>query len=514
METTPGGPKTGYIGQTERAGSARSTRQTRSDMQMAPMVGTAVVGTPVVRAPLRAVRRSVLLTAGAAGLVGAAGAVLGACAPRPPAGGSGEPAAARAVVKQGTTLQWMYWSTPGPWLEANQKEAAEFEKKYASLGLKIEQMNVPSGQAFLDKLTALVAGGTPPDVAEIMPWDVPQFQSRKTLLNLTPYVKRDKYDLSDFFAAGFDQYRWTPDGKPGGTIGADLYGVPRDFPTRALGFNVDALQEVGARLPAAGWENSGWNWQTFVDAAVRVTKRDGNGPNGVSRWGWNGHEGLQEWMPWIFNNGGEFVSPDGRESRFDHPKTVEAFQFLADLQHRHKVAPTPDQRRAEGAMDQAFFTGRLAMSHFGPAQLGRYRQSVQGFTFDVAVWPRTIGQGTAVGSGSGWLVLAGTRDPEASWLLIQHLLSPETQQTDAEAGSGVPVRRSTMEQVFIRQPAPPRNVKVFLENAKVARLVPQVPRWTEMMQVVSAELPALWRGEKTAREVCVEIKRQADVVLK
>jgi multiple sugar transport system substrate-binding protein len=454
------------------------------------------------RPVLASTRRHMLLTA-------AAGTAMTACA----TGQRGaQDTAAKAQVKQGTTLQWMYWSSPGPWLEANQKEAAEFEKKYANFGLKIEQLNVASNE-FVNKLTALIAGGSPPDVGQSLPWDIPQFQSKKTLLNLTPYVKRDKYDLSDFFQAGFDQYRWTADGKPAGTTGGDLYGVPRDFPTRALVYNVDAFQEAGTRVPATGWEDGSWNWQAFLDAALRTTKR-GDGPNGVGRWGWHDHEGLQQWMPWVFNNGGEFVSQDGRESRFDHPKAIEAFQFLADLQHRHKVTPSPQQRQTEGNMAQNFFNGRISMMHFGPAQLGNYRQNIQGMNWDVAVWPRTIPQGTAVGSGSGWLVLAGTRDPEASWLLIQHLLSPETQKTDAEAGSGVPARKSTMEQVFVRQPAPPKNVKVFLENARGARIVPQVPNWNEMMVVVNKELPPLWRGEKTAREVCTEIKRQTDPILK
>jgi multiple sugar transport system substrate-binding protein len=440
-----------------------------------------------------------------------AGAALAACGL--PGGAGGAPEAA-TQIKPGSTVQWMYWSTPGPWLEANQKEAAAFEAQQAKLGLKVEQLNTPAGAPFLEKLSSLLAGGTPPDVAEIMPWDVPQYLAQKVLLNLTPYVKRDKYDLADFFPAGFDQYRYGADGKPGGTTGGDLYGVPRDFPTRALGYNADAFREVGAKLPAAAPGDSAWTWQAFLDAALRLVKRDGSGANGVSRWAWNGHEGLQEWMPWVFGNGGEFVSPDGLESRFDHPRTVEAFQFLADLQHRHAVAPTPQQRQAEGAMDQAFFGGRLAMHHFGPAQLGRYRQAVQGFAFDVAVWPKGAGPVTAVGSGSGWLVPAPSQQREAAWLLTQHLLSAETQRTDAEAGSGVPVRRSTMEQVFIRQAAPPQNVAVFLENAKVAKIVPQVPKWTEMMRVVDAQLPLLWRGEKTAREVCAEIKRLTDPVLK
>jgi multiple sugar transport system substrate-binding protein len=456
-------------------------------------------------------RRSLVVAGGLAGAAGGVG--LAACGlPGGTAGGGQEGAAGQ--IKPGTTLQWMYWSSPGPWLEANQKEAAAFEARHAAQGVKVEQLNTPSGPAFLEKLTASLAGGTPPDVAEIMPWDVPRYLSQGALLNVSPFVKRDKYDLGDFFAPGFDQYRYGPGGKPSGTAGGDLYGVPRDFPTRALGYNVDAFKEAGVKLPAASWGDAGWTWQGFLDAAQRVIKRDGNGPNGVGRWAWNGHEGLQEWMPWIFGNGGEFVSPDGRESRFDHPRTVEAFQFLADLQHRHNVAPTPQQRQAEGAMDQAFFAGRLAMHHFGPAQLGRYRQTIQGFNWDVAVWPKGAGQGTAVGSGSGWLVPSQSKSHEGAWLFLQHLLSAETQRTDAEAGSGVPVRRSTMEQVFVRQPAPPQNVSVFLENAKVARIVPQVPKWAEMMQVVDAQLPLLWRGEKSAREVCQEIKRLTDPVLK
>ena len=309
-------------------------------MPLSP-AGPAGLAGPTAPAP-SPTRRHLLLTAGAA--------LLSACSVGQRTAGDAVP---KAQVKPGTTLQWMYWSSPGPWIEANQKEATLFEQQQSKNALKIEQQNVPSGQPFLDKLTALVAGGTPPDVAEIMPWDVPQFQAKKALLNLTPYQKRDKYDLSDFFAAGFDQYRWTADGKPGGTIGADLWGVPRDFPTRALGYNADLLQASGAKLPAGTWNDSTWNPQAFLDAALRVTKRDGNGPNGVSVWGWNGHEGLQEWMPWVFNFGGEFVSPDGRESRFDNPKTVEAFQFLADLQNKHKVVHRQPAGE-EGLVHRAF----------------------------------------------------------------------------------------------------------------------------------------------------------------
>src|SRR5215211_5398382 len=119
----------------------------------------------------RTTRRRFGAAALAAAAVPAGAAALAACGLPGGPGGAQEGA---SQIKPGSTVQWMYWSTPGPWLEANQKEAAAFEAQHAKLGIKVEQLNTPSGPPFLEKLTALLAGGTPPDVAEIMPWDVPQ----------------------------------------------------------------------------------------------------------------------------------------------------------------------------------------------------------------------------------------------------------------------------------------------------------------------------------------------------
>ena len=450
---------------------------------------------------------------GSAGGCGAGGAATG---------GDAAPA---TKLKAGTTVQWMLQGATGPNLEADTKAGQTFEQQFASQGLKVDRQQSLNGKDYTDKRTALFAAGDMPHVIWTLPADVPQFQSKKLLLNLTTYMKRDKFDFSDFFAAGWDAFRYAGEGKPAliaqsndapptAAGGGDLFGAPKDVPTRALGYNADAFAEVGAKLPAANWTESGWTWQSFLDAALKLTKRDGTGPNGVGRWGWFGHEGQQEWLPWVYNNGGELFSPDGKESRFDSAKTVEAFQFLADLQHRHKVAATPEQRKSEPIAEQLFFTGKLAMLHFGPANVGRYRTSMPGINWDVAVWPKGGGPGTAIGSGSGWMVPAGTKDPDAAWLFIQHLTGMVVQRTNAEAGSGVPARRSVMDQIFAKQPAPPKNVRVFEANAKTARIVPPILRWTEMMAVVDKLLPSLWAGEKTAREVCGEIKRLTDPILK
>ena len=57
-------------------------------------------------------------------------------------------------------------------------------------------------------------------------------------------------------------------------------------------------------------------------------------------------------------------------------------------------------------------------------------------------------------------------------------------------------------------------MRVFEANAKTARIIPPILRWTEMMVEVDRLLPQLWSGEKTARDVCGEIKRLTDPILK
>ena len=457
-------------------------------------------------------RRTLALLAGAP--------VLAACG----ATGQRGESAPTSALKPGTTIQWMLQAATGPNLEADTRAGTTFEQQYASQNLKIDRQQSLNATDYTDKRTALFASGDAPHVIWTLPADVPSFQSKTLLLNLSNYMKRDKFDMADFFAAGWDSFRYAAPGKPGTpasandavpsiNTGGDLFGAPKDVPSRALVYNVDAFAEVGVKAPAATFAEAGWTWQSFLDASQKLMRR-GDGPNGVTRWGWHGHEGLQEWLPWVFNNGGELFSPDGKESRWDHPKTVETFQFLADLQHRHKVAPTPQQRTTEVAPEQLFFNGKLAMMHFGPANLGRYKTMIQGFNWDVAVWPKGSVPGTAVGSGSGWMIPAGTKDPDAAWLFVQHLVGPVVQRSNAEAGSGVPARRSVMDQVFARQAPPPKNVRVFEANAKTARIIPPILRWTEMIAEVNKLLPQLWNGDKTARDVCGEIKRLTDPILK
>ena len=272
------------------------------------------------------------------------------------------------------------------------------------------------------------------------------------------------------------------------------------------------VRRAGLQMPPGNYayNPSAWSWQTFLEYARKLTTGDPASGPGAGVFGWNTQFGWRPYSVWGYANGGEFFNKEMTECTITDAKPVEALQNLSDLIHRHKVAPTRQMTMAEN-FENMFTSGRVAMNESLPGAINRYR-AVSGFNFDVAPIPGSTKACT--GGGSGYAMYAGTKDPDAAWLFVQHLVGPVVQRSNAEAGSGVPARRSVMDQVFARQAPPPKNVRVFEANAKTARIIPPILRWTEMIAEVNKLLPQLWNGDKTARDVCGEIKRLTDPILK
>ena len=65
-----------------------------------------------------------------------------------------------------------------------------------------------SGAGYNEKLIAMLASDTAPDLIYFAPNLFVQFVTENLLRNLTPLIKRDRYDLSDSPEKGIAQYVW------------------------------------------------------------------------------------------------------------------------------------------------------------------------------------------------------------------------------------------------------------------------------------------------------------------
>jgi multiple sugar transport system substrate-binding protein len=396
-------------------------------------------------------------------------------------------------LKTGVTLRMMQYGTQ-PEVITKQEVLRQFEAEHP--GLKAELDNGSAGYA--DKLAAATAGGEPPDVFWFDPALFLEYARRGFLLDLAPLIRRDKYDLTDFFERALAQYEWQ--GK--------RYGMPKDFPARGMYFNQNAFQDNGIAPPAVTYADNGWTWDRFLDAAQKLTRER----NGAANYGWTMGTGFREWMVWVYANGGEFVDKDATECLLHEPAAVDALQLLQDVRTKYRCMPPPADVQA-GA---TFALGRVAMIESGPFNIGNLRRDAKDFTWDAGPMPRgRNGRYAATGGGAGQGIAPGSKHPEEAWALLKHVMSPDSIMTEiVREHLNMPGRKSLANsKEYLGSGLPPKNIKAFVDGLNALRVDPQTTNWGEINAATVREIAPLWPGEKSARDVAFSIKRAVDTLL-
>ena len=417
-----------------------------------------------------------------------AGAVAAACG----TAASPSPSTAPASLDKPATLAWLNWEGAGVSLDGNNKSIESFQVKYPKI--KVDNASQSQGGgSYWDKFAAMQAAGTPPDMWEWEPKNVVDYYQRKLVLDLAPLVARDKFDTSDFFPKGLEQYRW----KNG------LWGFPRDFPNRELTYNVTAFQQEGIPLPSSDWKKDDWTWEAFLDAARRLTKPDG------SRFGFNTGKSFRQWAVWVWSNGGEVIDENKLECTLDKPQAVEALQFMQDLIQKHRVWP----EALPAGMN--FQSGGLGIDENAPAGMGNLRKGIADkFVFDVVMHPHGKGgKYVAAGGGAGWALHAQSKAPDAAWALLKHVTSSEEQTQLCTMGGTIGSRRSVMTNQCFKQ-TPPAHVQMFIDGTDYLHVDTRVAGWDDVETVFNDELKNLYSGQRPAQQVAADIKRQVDPILK
>ena len=426
----------------------------------------------------RAIATATTLTGVLAAACGAAGTPIAA---GPPGGAINQPA----------SVVWLNWEGSGASLEGNNKSVEAFRAKYPNI--RVENAAQPAaGQPYWDKHAALKASGTAPDLWEWEPKNVVDYMLRKQVLDLQPLVARDKFDVTDFFPRGLEQYRYRN----------GLWGVPRDFPNRELLYNVSMFQKEGIKLPSSDWKNADWTWDAFLDAGRRLSKPD------VAAF--NTGKGIRMWAVWVWGNGGEIIDEQKLTCVLDQPAAVEGLQFMQDLIHKHRFWP---ETLPQGAN---FNTGQVAIQEDAPAGLGNRRRDIgDKFVWDAVMHPRgkSAKNYVAAGGGAGWAIDASTKVADATWALLKHVTSSEEQIKLCQLGGTIGSRKSVMTNACFQQ-TPPKNVKLFVDGSEYLHVDVRVAGWTEVERIFNEELAGLWNGSKPGRQVAIDIKAKVDPILK
>lgn len=359
----------------------------------------------------------------------------------------------------------------------------------AETGIAVEVQMVPWDQ-YWTLLEAGAQGGDLPDVFWMHSNYSQKFMSNDILLDLTDKVAQSStVDMANYYQDIAELYQY--DGK--------IYGIPKDYDTIGLWYNKTMFDEAGIAYP-----DETWTWDTFAEAAGKLTKADGSqyGFTSPASFNQDGYYNL------IYSMGGSVLSEDKTKSMWNSEETVAAMNWWYDNLVT-KAMPT-QQVMAENTPDVMLGSGKAAMVFEGSWMIAAMKGNEYIVSnCDVAVLPKAEdGTRISIYNGLGWSATADTAHPDEAWKLIEYLGSEKAQKKQAELGVTMSAFMGTSD-TWIGC-APEFNLQAYLDMSDNMVIRPYT-RNTKVWEDYSQEtMVKAYTGQMTMKEVCDDIARFMD----
>ena len=405
---------------------------------------------------------------------------------------AGSPAASADTGYSGppATLEYSIWGDPAE-IKNQQAIVDAFTAANPTVTVNV---TVSDWEPYWDKLQTGLAGGAAPDVFAMDGPLGPDYQTRDVLLDLTPYIEGESYDLGQLDANAVKDFT-TADGAQ--------FGLPRDLNVIALYFNKKMFDEASIPYP-----DGTWDWAKLVDVAHKLTK-DANGDGQPDQWGVYTETTDMEnaWSSLVWQAGGDILSSDGTKSALDTDQAAQGLQFLQDLIWKEKVLPDPALFAETG---DPFEAGKAAMEINGSWLVPT--DEAAGLEFGIAPLPKgPMAQATSV-NPTGAVIYKGTKSPDAAWALVKYLASPEAQTKIMALKASVPVNKEILSTTYA---SAFDGAQVFADALSYAHLKPSFRGYDDFATTLQTELDenVFNAPNKTAKDAIATVNDQLNQIL-
>lgn len=306
-----------------------------------------------------------------------------------------------------------------------------FERRHP--GLRIITSPYLGGQDAQRLMTA-IAGGDPPDLLLQDRFTIGEWAARGAFMDLSDLLAaQDPADPETIRAEDFYNASWSE-----AVYEGNAYGVPLNTDARGLFYREDLLEEAGL-TDAGGEAKPPADWDELKRYATRLTvtpegrtlaeARAAGDPNPpLARLGFASNFGNAWLYTYAFQNGGDFLSPDGATVTLSDPANVEALGYMADLYEVGGGVGRVDAfvTAASGPEMDPFATGRLAMKIDGNWDLNAIARYHPNLRFGVAPPPAPAGRPSVTWAGGfAYVIPATAANTAAAFELTRFLLSDE-----------------------------------------------------------------------------------------
>lgn len=251
--------------------------------------------------------------------------------------------------------------------EAYKKSVELFNEKYDGkyfLDVEFVPRN-ESGGGYSDKINAGVMSGDLPDILTV---DGPNISAYVSNDIIQPLAELSNQEKGEYLDSILEQ----------GTINDKLYALGAMESSVGLFYNKDIVDKSGIKIPTM---DNPWTWDEFYEVLDRLKTSMPENDYPIDMTFPTGEATIYYYAPFIWSNGGDFVSKDGLEvdGYFNAENTYSTLNYFKKLLDNNMFSRTK--------IDNLFELGRSAFKFDGAWLPTNIKNSYPDFNLGIAPYP-------------------------------------------------------------------------------------------------------------------------------
>jgi multiple sugar transport system substrate-binding protein len=325
------------------------------------------------------------------------------------------------------------------------------------------------------KLRSQMAANAQADIMGMVSMQSDYFIRNKALLDLAPYIKRDNYDLNDFWPAIMAAY----------SIDGGIYCLPDDLSTNVFICNLDMFKEAGVEF-----KPEGYSLNEFVEVSKKLTN--------VSHFASDVY--FETWNLYDFlGSCGVSALDEKGNLALDKPDVIELVQWVADLNLKHGTNIRYDRVGRDGRAN--FLAKKVAIHTVNPEWVMKIRTDQPTWNLDVMMWPHTDKSPKRITEGGSFAASSKTKYPDVAWDFLSFYLGTDNlRYCVASAHRGIPGRRSAVDAMLASNLAVPHSDLFFKVLDLDSYWIGAFPKRAEVEVEQSAWIDRIYIGEVSAKD--------------
>lgn len=373
---------------------------------------------------------------------------------------------------------WVMSTTAQP-----QQDLREILRPYLALNPNLRvNVTVLNWENAWAKISAAAESGQGPDLLELGSTWVAAISAKDALEPISQAQQNEVGGEAAFFPASWVTTHRHNQGK--------VFAIPWYAGARVAFYRTDLFKQAGIN-PSDAFAN----WSSFKQAMQKINGISFEGKK-VAALGYPGKSDsdiLHNLAPWIWNAGGDFLSPDRKSASINSPETLQAVSYYTSFADEGLV-PRSALEKDSVQIESGFFTNQYAVIFSGPWVLkmlntpkakGGQLETATARNFAVASYPAGIKGNQTFFSGSDLALMKSSKNKEEAWKLLKYLVSRPAQVKFSQLSGMLPARLDAAnDPSLLKEP----HYAEFIQQVKLGRHYPVVAAWGQLETVFRSHI--------------------------